>query len=799
MTRSPKILPILFLFLSGVASVSSQTQDQIRQAESELRKLTPQEIEQKLKELGISRWEAIRKAQDMGITLEQYLGRAPAQEELFAAPTVRDTSTRLTRPLERRSFSLPERRKPIVIPGFTGRAGIDSTIAPFGFDLFEFPTSTFESPLNVATPPSYVLGPGDELVISVWGETRLNYNVSVNREGNVLVPDVGPVSTNGQTIQQFREKLLRRMTAVYSGLRNGAPSANTFMDVSLSKLRSIQVFIVGEVKRPGGYVMSSMSTVFNALYSAGGATVNGTLRHITIARSGAKLPEVDVYNYLVKGDRSTDIRLDDGDIVYVSSARRRVAIVGNVVRPAVYEVGEKETLKDLLAMAGGTFFDTDLRRVHVERIIPFEQRKDYKRDILDLDLNLNLDSAVSPLEALQKTTFPLVDGDIVSVFRISQIPENRVYITGSVRKPGPFQLQPGMRILDLIMAADSLKRGTFMERGLLLRMLPNLRRMTLPFSPKLVLEGDASANIELQNEDSVVVYDELEFRPVHTVAISGAIRKPNYYPRHENMTLHDLVVMAGGLEESAELTGWEISRLDTTSLGIYAKIIKIHTPFSYTHDQDSTLLKDFDYVFIPFDPKFQVQKFTDLQGYVMYPGPYPIRFEGEKLADLINRAGGLRPGAYLEGSKFFRRGAIGDKIQIGQIPIDFREALGNPNSRDNIVLYERDSIYISYFEDVVRVNGEVFVPSAILYKRGENIDYYVEQAGGATDEADEGRIYAFLPGGKKWDGGDLLPGSSIFVPRKIEKEDRTLPIIRDLATILASLAAITVALVQVTR
>src|SRR3990172_5945163 len=535
-----------------------------------------------------------------------------------------------------------------------------------------------------------------------------------------------------------------------------------------------------------------MSTVLNALNSAGGPTVNGTLRHISIARSGAKLPEIDVYNYLVKGDRSSDVRLDDGDIVYVSPAQRRAAIVGNVVRPAVYEVGDKESLKDLLAMAGGARFDTDLRRVHIERIIPFAQRKDFKKDVLDLDLKLD------SFEAFLKNTTPLVDGDVVSVFRISQLPENRVYITGNVNKPGPFQLQTGMRIRDLIMEADSLKRGTFLERGLLLRMLPNLRRETLPFSPQRVMTGDASANLELQNEDSIVVFEELQFRPVGKVAITGAIRKPDYYPRYEKMTLHDLVVTAGGLQESAELTGWEISRLDTTFLGVYARIIKIQTPFFYNPDADDStlLLKDFDYVFIPFDPKFQVQKFTDLQGYVMYPGPYPIRFEGERLADLINRAGGLRPGAYLEGSRFFRRGAVGDKIQIGQIPIDFRIALGDQSSRDNLVLYERDSIYISYFEDVVRVSREVFVPSAILYKRGEDIDYYIGQAGGTKDE---GRIYAFLPGGKKWESVELLPGSAIFVPRKIEKEDKTLPIIRDLATILASLAAITVALVQVAR
>ena len=795
---TPKILKLslILLLFSGMSSplLSAQTRDQLKQqAEEQLKKLTPEEVEAKLKEYGISRWEAIRRAQDIGLTLEDYLGRTTMEDGVIQYPTAgMDTVQALPKPI-RKPIAKP--KEPLVVLGFTGRAGIDTTIVPFGYDLFEFPESTFEPPLNVSTPSGYLLGPGDELTLSLWGETKLYYQLAVNRDGNVLVPDVGPVSANGQTIQQFRGALLRRMTSVYSGLANGSPNANTFLDVSLGKLRSIQVYVVGEVKRPGGYVLSSVSTVLQALYLAGGPTVNGSLRHISVSRSGQKPQVVDTYNYLLIGDRSKDLRLDDGDVVFVTAAKNRAAIVGNVVRPGIYELGDKGTVRELVELSGGPRFNTDLRRIHIERIIPFEKRKDFQGDVLDLDLNLDT------FEAFQKNTTPIVDGDIVSLFRIADLPQNRVFLTGHVRKPGPFEFKPGMRISDLIMAADSLRRGTFMDRGLLLRMLPNLRRETIPFEPRLALTRDQGHDLLLQNEDSLVVYSEKDFLPVGKVAISGAVRKPDYYPRHENMSLHELVVMAGGLTESAELTGWEISRLDTSALGVYARVIKIQTPFSYTPDADDTTLhlKDFDYVFVPSDPKFQVQKFIDLQGYVMYPGPYPIRFEGERLADVIGRAGGLRPGAYLEGSRFFRRGAVGDKILIGQIPIDFRGALADPNSRDNIVLYERDSIYISYFEDVVRVAGEVFVPSAILYKKGEDMDYYIDQAGGTTDEADEGRIYAFLPGGKKYESGELLPGSSVFVPKKIEKEDKTLPIIRDLATILASLAAITVALVQVTR
>lgn len=790
-------LRTILIFLLLIPTLSVYSQDGLRsRAEEALKRMSPEEMDAKLGEMGMTRWEAIRRAQDQGITLEQFLGATSARplraDERRPADTVKvDRLQDLVKPREAEVI----RPRKAYVPGFTGRFGADSTLLPFGFDVFSYPASTFEPVLNVATPPLYALGPGDEIVITVWGETKLYHQLEVNREGNVIVPDVGPVSANGQTIEQFRERLLRRMSEVYSGLNNGRPGANTFLDVSLGKLRTIQVFVLGLVRQPGGYSLSSMSTVLHALYLAGGPTVEGGLRNISVSRTGKKPMTVDLYEYLVTGNRSGDIRLQDGDVVYVNPAKGRAALIGNVARPAIYELGDKETLKDLLEMGGAARFNTDFRRVHIERVVPFQERDRYAKGMLDIDVSFKTQAEFSNA----RTT--LEDGDIVSVYRMTTLPENRVFITGSVRRPGPFAFRSGMRVSDLIAEADSLARGTFTERGLLFRMLPNLRRQTQSFNVSAALAGDEANDLVLANEDSVVLFREKEFRPVRSVAISGAVAQPDYYTRHEGMTVHDLVMVAGGLMEDAASSGWEISRIDTTELGVYTQIVKINDPFAYDSNEGAgrVELQDFDYVFVPSDPKFTPQKFVEVRGYVMFPGPYPIRYEGEKLADIIQRAGGLRPGAYLEGSRFYRKGVEGERILTGQIPIDFRSAIGRPTSRDNIVMYESDSIYISYFEDVVRVYGEVFVPSAILYKEGEDEDYYIEQAGGLKDEADEDRIYVLLPGGKKWESGDILPGSAVYVPRKIEKEDKTLPIIRDLATILASLAAITVALVQVTR
>jgi polysaccharide biosynthesis/export protein len=262
------------------------------------------------------------------------------------------------------------------------------------------------------------------------------------------------------------------------------------------------------------------------------------------------------------------------------------------------------------------------------------------------------------------------------------------------------------------------------------------------------------------------------------------------------MTVSDLVMAAGGLMEGAMTTGWELARLDTVDVKTYTQLMKIGGDNEYWRNigPKGVHLEDFDVLTIPFDPRFSTQKFVVMTGYVTYPGTYAIQYEGERMADIFRRAGGLRPGAYLQGSRLIRK-----FNNAGLIPLDFTQALQMQNARDNVVMYDGDSINVAYTEDVVYVSGEVYVPSPVLYAEGEGLSYYIDQAGGYKEEAEKSNTAVFLPGGKKWDRGEILPGSTILVPRKIEKEDKTLPIVRDLVTILASLAAITVALVQVTK
>ena len=494
---------IAFIFLLPV-KVFTQTRAEV---ESAVEQMTPDEIDQKLRELGITHEEAAIRAAQLNINIEDFLKQSKAKPSTESA-TRSAVQTPALSPVTKINIlpSAPEAaNKQVEVPGFTGR--IPASLQPFGYNIFHYPGSTFEPVMNIATPASYVLGPGDEIALSVWGETKLSLQLQVNREGNLIIPEVGQIGVVGFTIPQLRERLQRRMTAIYSSLRNGEPGASSFLDVSLGKLRTIQVFVLGEVERPGGYSLSSLSTALHALYLSGGPTINGSLRSIDIIRNGKTAAEMDFYDYALRADRSKDIRLQDGDIVFVKPVIIRAAIVGNVIRPALYELNTHETLADLIAVSGGLRFDAYINRIHVERLIPFDERKEYKKNYLDFDLHFENH------KELEESKFTLASGDVVTVLQVEGLPVNRVTISGNVKKPGVFQLREGMRVKDLLLEADSLERNTFLERGTILRLMPNLHKEIYSFNPRLALSGDLENNIELKNEDEVMIYKESQFFP----------------------------------------------------------------------------------------------------------------------------------------------------------------------------------------------------------------------------------------------------------------------------------------------
>ena len=808
-----KELKTIVIILSLCTAVSytpctfAQQNDAVKQqVETELQKYTPEQIKEKIKELGLTDQEFQQRAKALGLDPQQYLdvlaGKSVEQTE--DTTTVQWQEQRENKSAKQVSLSkhiedslkIAERMLLDSIPGFYGRPNAKG-LYPFGYNLFQYAPSTFEPIRNAPTPPNYIIGPGDEILLTMWGEAQLFVRLTVNREGNIVIPNAGPVPVQGLTIEASKARLLKRLTSFYSGLRNGGTDANTWLDVSIGKLRTIQVFVLGEVKKPGGYTISSLSTSFLALYVAGGPNLNGSLRSIEVMRNNKCISTVDFYDYILRGEKSKDVWLQDGDIVFVKPSIKKIGVAGFVVRPAIYELKESETLADILKIAGGLRFDAYIDRVHIERLVPFEERKNYSNNYLEYDLRF------STYQELETSNFEIKNGDIIKVFQVGSVPENRVTIAGNVKKPGVFELKPGMRVKDLIMEADSLDRNTFAERGTLFRLLLNLRREVIPFSPRLALLGEKNNDIELKNEDSLVIYKESQFFPPHTVSIGGAVRYPGTYPRHDSMTVSDLVVMAGGLTEYASKTYWELARVDTSNIGRLSKIYKFNVQDTYWNNDlgNDGLLQDFDHLMVPDDAKINNMRVVVISGYALFPGWYALQFEGEKLSSIVTRAGGLRPGAYLEGSTLFRKWN-----NAGLVPIDFEKAIKDEQSSDNISLLANDSITIAFKQEVVLVRGEVFVPSAVVHKSGASLSYYLNQAGGLKDEADDGRIYVTLPNGRKWERGgffvpdpDIPGGSVILVPQKVEKEDKTLPVLRDWATIFVSIATMMVAIVQITK
>lgn len=778
----------LLLFAQDKSFVNQQT-------ESKLKVMSSEEIDAKIKELGLSREQATQKAKEYGISLEDFLKGRTTNVSKVSNQEVPQESKTQEKP-KQTEFGVNISQDTNRIPGFSGRNGIAKEIRPYGYNIFQYPASTFEPVINVATPPTYLLGVGDEIIITVWGETRLNYTLTINKEGNIIIPDVGPLNAIGNTIQQLREKLLKRMSAVYSSLRNGAADAPTSMDVSLGKLKTLQIFVFGEVIRPGGYSLSSLSTIMHAMYLSGGPTIGGSLRDVQLKRDGKVFRTLDIYDYLTKADNSKDVRLQDGDIVFVKPVGKRVALLGNLFRPGIYELRNTEKLKDIISIAGGMLFDTYFNRIHIERVIPFEQRNEFHNNVLDIDIRFQ------SIDDLLKSSVEVQDGDIISFYKINDFVENRVTINGNVKKPGIYELTANMKVKDLILKSDSLINSAF-ARGFIFRNLRDRRREILSFDPNKAFDNDPMHNLLLENEDEVIVYKKSLFHPTRYVDIGGEVRKPGRYTRDENMTLSNLIVLAGGIKENAYIDSVEIYHLDTIDVKDFMTAKKIPISQKYWENTDglATVLSDLDYVFIPPDPKISDIRLITIQGLVKFPGVYPQLTSGERISDIIDRAGGLLEGAYLAGSTYTRK-----EKGVGKIPIDLKTAYENKSSIDNVLVNDGDTINIVWKDDLVYMKGEFYVPLPVLYKEGASIEYYISNAGGFTEEANEDAVVAYLPNGKKWEPSwgivpdpDILPGSTIIVPKKIEKTDTTFPYIRDIVTILASLATMTVAVISISR
>lgn len=682
---------------------------------------------------------------------------------------VRSTPGNLSRPM-RDSLVLPRLdtvRRPVV----------------FGASLFQNASLSFEPNLRIATPQSYIVGPDDEIIIDIYGASADNYKLRVSPEGTVKVQNLAPIFVSGLTIEAAEQRIIGRLRQAYQGLNR--PGSGTYANISLGQIRSIHVTLVGEVIRPGTYTISSLASVFNALYLAGGPNPKtGSFRKITVIRANRVVRTIDLYDFLLRADQRSNIRLQDQDVIRVADYDVRIELAGQVRRPAIYEVLPGETLKTVLGFAGNYTDEAYTASISLRRNTPRERK-------------------IFSITQDELATFVPQRGDKYTIGRILERFENRVQLTGAVMRPGEFALEPGLTtVKELIQRADGLRKDAFTNRATIFRERDNMDTETIAFDVAKLLRGE-EADIPLLRQDSVVVQSIRNLREAYTVSIEGAVNKPDTYPLINNMSVADLIAQAGGFKEGASASRVEVSRrirTDTTKItsttGVPLNTVQI---FSFTVDQglrisgDGTnfVLEPFDIVAIRSAPNYEAQQRVFVSGEVMYPGNYAVLNRTERIADLITLAGGLKTSAYLAGAVFKRRGNL--------VAADLRTIMENPASEQNVLLEDSDTLFISRKSEVVAVQGAVLNPVLVSFEKGFRIDDYIRQAGGFTENARRKKTYIAYQNGRKDVGRSsrVEPGATIVVPFKPLDDNRLTPVER--ITILSVLGTITLAVANFFR
>jgi len=691
----------------------------------------------------------------------------------------------------------------------------------FGADFFKNKNNSFEPNLKMATPVNYIVGPDDQLTINVYGKSAINWNLSVSPDGNINIPGIGILNIGGKTIENATSLIKGKLAA-----NNYAVGHGTEVQVSLGNIRTIRVNMVGQFVKPGSYNLSSLSTAFNAIYIAGGPTQNGSLRLIEIIRNNKIVRHLDFYDFLTKGIQKDNIILQDGDIIRMPSYRTRVELAGEVKIPALFEVLPGETLQDIIDYAGGFTDSAYTARIKVSQV------SDQQRRITDI------------VEADYKNYIPL-RGDKFTVESILNRFENRVNIKGAVFRPGDYELQKGLTLSKLIENAAGLKEDAFMDRGTITRLKADNSTELIPFNLKNVI--NKTADIPLQREDSVYIASKFDLRDKYKVTINGSVRKPGTVSYADSMGVADLILRAGGFAEGASPQRIEVARRindadPQSKSGKVANVYSVDVDSQLKLDNVNFVLKPFDIVSVYNSPGYQKQKTVHVEGEVLYPGPYNIETKNEKVSDLVARAGGLTASADIEGGSLKRdniailgidknktdTAAIAQERaeQFNQLKKTYKDSTDNTQPRNNyvgidlpgilkepgssidILLEDGDVLRIPKKQQIVRVNGEVLYPSAVVYDQAKSFNEYILNAGGLGPDALKKRAYVVYPNGtvkgtRKFLFFNIRPevkaGSEIYVPKKPPHVGNTAQEILSFTAGFASVAAIILEILSLSK
>ena len=655
----------------------------------------------------------------------------------------------------------------------------------YGYSIFSSKALSFEPNENLATPENYVLGPGDEVVIEIWGANEASIRETISAEGRISVSQIGPIYLNGLTVKQANTQVRKVFAQKYAGVMGDVPVSD--VSLSLGAVRTIQVNIFGEVEVPGTYRLSGFSTVFHALYRAGGVTELGSVRNINVVRSGKTIATVDLYPFLVEGRMDGDIRLQDGDIINVPVYGNLVNVDGLVKRPMDYELKQDETVRNLIDYAGGFEGGAYTGQIRINRV------GDTQRSILTVT-----DDKYASL-MLEAGDSVSVDGMMADKFA------NRVEIKGKVFRPGSYELGSEIRtVRNLVASAGGVLEDAFLDRARLERKKDDLSSESMSFNLGALLSGK-TADITLRNNDVLVIDDLHEINEVGTLTINGYVNNPQEVDYSENMTIEDLILLAGGLQRGASSARVEVSRRIMNAGALMpndtlSRVFTFPLDITLSHNEANDFrLEPYDIVSVRKSPDYRPQANVTVQGEVAFPGDYSMVTVGERISNIIKRAGGLTAHAYVKGAvlqrqmtdedkalneavkKMAANSATKDTVDVNKlnaeafypVGLELDKALMNPGSDYDLVLKEGDRLVIPEFLSTVRIGGTVMYPNNVTYKQGASVGYYINKAGGYGYRAKRNGVYIVYMNGnvsKARLGTKVEPGCEIIVPGKPEKQ-----------------------------
>jgi protein involved in polysaccharide export with SLBB domain len=676
----------------------------------------------------------------------------------------------------------------------------------FGHDVFNNKYLTFESSMNLATPQNYRLGPGDAVNVDIWGASQESVTETISPDGTITIDGIGVIQLGGLSVSQAKARLKSVLGPRYQGSK---------IELTLGQTRTITVSVMGEVKVPGTYTMSAFATVYNALYMAGGPNEIGTLRNVKVYRRGKLLSNVDVYDFLLNGKLSGDVRLQDNDVITVSPYEALVNITGKVKRPMFYEMKKTESAATLLRYAGGFTGDAYTKAIRINR----KAGNQY---------------SVFSVGEFDMSQFKLMDEDSVSVDSTLNRYQNMVEIKGAVFRPGMYQVGGNISTVKaLVEAAAGLKEGAISQHAVMHRMKADRTLEMLSVDVRAILEGTAP-DVPLRNEDVLYIANREEKTQKQTVTISGEVLYPGVYKYAENESIEDLIIQAGGPTDAASLVKVDVARRintpDATEAGdeiAQTFSFKLTKDFSIAEQSDFRL-QPFDEVYVRRSPNYTEQQNVSIEGEVQFAGTYSLSNKNQRLSDIIKQAGGLTKRAYAEGTKLLRqmtqeeremmetvlrtaqRNSGKDSIDVKKlmvnanypVGIELDKALKNPGSEDDPILREGDRIVVPQYDGTVKINGEVLYPNTVYFKDGKNVDYYIEQAGGVTSTAKKSKTIIIYMNGMVARASAKhkpRPGCQIVVPTKKARQGLGLQQWLSIGTTAASLGTMAATIANLTK